>query len=104
MSEPAYEKVSVTLPRALVDSARARAGTRGFSAYVAEGLRLAEHMADLDDFLASHVAGHGRTRTPRQTRASPSRGGARPRQRRLEQGGCRRSTGGCLDRPRPRAP
>jgi len=59
MSEAAYEKVSVTLPRALVESARARAGARGFSAYVAEGLRLAEHMADLDDFLASHVAEHG---------------------------------------------
>jgi hypothetical protein len=59
MTEPAYEKVSVTLPRALVDSARARAGARGFSAYVAEGLRLAEHMADLDDFLAAHVAEHG---------------------------------------------
>lgn len=59
MSELAYEKVSVTLPRALVDSARARTGTRGFSAHVAEGLRLAEHMADLDDFLAAHVAEHG---------------------------------------------
>jgi hypothetical protein len=52
MSHAAFEKVSVTLPKGLVDSARARAGARGFSAYVAEGLRLAEHMADLEDFLA----------------------------------------------------
>ena len=59
MIEPAFEKVSVTLPKSLVDGARARAGARGFSAYVAEGLRLAEHMADLDDFLAAHTAKHG---------------------------------------------
>lgn len=59
MSEPAFEKVSVTLPKSLVESARARAGTRSFSAYVAEGLRLAEHMADLDDFLAAQTAEHG---------------------------------------------
>ncbi len=59
MAEPAFEKVSVTLPKSLVDRARARAGVRGLSAYVAEGLRLAEHMADLDDFLASHTAEHG---------------------------------------------
>ena len=59
MTEPAFEKVSVTLPKSLVDSSRARAGARGFSAYVAEGLRLAEHMADLDDFLAAHTADHG---------------------------------------------
>lgn len=59
MSEPAYEKVSVTLPKSLVASARARAGARGFSAYVAEGLRMAEHMADLDDFLAAYRAEHG---------------------------------------------
>jgi hypothetical protein len=54
MTEVVYEKVSVTLPRALVESARRRAGERGFSAYVAEGLRMAEHMADLDEFLAAH--------------------------------------------------
>ena len=59
MSEPAFEKVSVTLPKSLVDSARARAGARGFSAYVAEGLRMAEHMADLDEFLSAHTAEHG---------------------------------------------
>jgi hypothetical protein len=59
MSESAYEKVSVTLPKSLVDGARARAGARGFSAYVAEGLRLAEHLADLDDFLTLHTAEHG---------------------------------------------
>jgi len=52
MTSSAYEKVSVTLPKRLVESARARAGERGFSAYVAEGLRLAEHMADLDEFLS----------------------------------------------------
>jgi hypothetical protein len=59
VTEPAYEKVSVTLPKTLVDSARKRAGTRGFSAYLAEGLRLAEHLADLDEFLAAHRAEHG---------------------------------------------
>ncbi len=59
MSEPAYEKVSVTLPKPLVDSARRRAGVGGFSAYVAEGLRLAEHLADLDEFLTAHAAAHG---------------------------------------------
>lgn len=59
MAEPAYEKVSVTLPKALVESARRRAGDRGFSAYVAEGLRMAEHMADLDEFLAAHDEAHG---------------------------------------------
>ena len=59
MTQPSFEKVSVTLPKHLVDSARARAGSRGFSAYVAEGLRLAEHMADLDEFLAAHDAEHG---------------------------------------------
>ncbi|GAC1611377.1 MAG: hypothetical protein NVS3B26_23840 [Mycobacteriales bacterium] len=59
MSEPAFEKVSVTLPKNLVDSARARAGSRGFSAYLAEGLRLAEHLADLDEFLTAHAAEHG---------------------------------------------
>jgi hypothetical protein len=59
VSEPAYEKVSVTLPRDLVASARRRAGSGGFSAYLAEGLRLAEHMADLDDFLAAREADHG---------------------------------------------
>ncbi|MDP9181817.1 MAG: hypothetical protein M3P04_03425 [Actinomycetota bacterium] len=59
MSETAFEKVSVTLPKSLVDSARARAGARGFSSYVAEGLRMAEHMADLDEFLAAHTAEHG---------------------------------------------
>ncbi|MDQ1686331.1 MAG: hypothetical protein QOC82_3068 [Frankiaceae bacterium] len=59
MAEPAYEKVSVTLPKDLVDSARQRAGDRGFSAYVAEGLRMAEHMADLDEFLAAHHKAHG---------------------------------------------
>jgi len=59
VSEPVYEKVSVTLPRELVESARRRAGDRGFSAYVAEGLRMAEHMADLDEFLDAHRAAHG---------------------------------------------
>jgi hypothetical protein len=59
VGEPAFEKVSVTLPKNLVDSARARAGARGFSAYVAEGLRLAEHLADLDEFLAAQAADHG---------------------------------------------
>jgi hypothetical protein len=59
MAEPAYEKVSVTLPKTLVESARRRAGDRGFSAYVAEGLRMAEHMADLDEFLAAHHEAHG---------------------------------------------
>ncbi len=59
MAEAAYEKVSVTLPKALVESARRRAGDRGFSAYVAEGLRMAEHMADLDEFLAAHREAHG---------------------------------------------
>ena len=59
MNNPTFEKVRVTLPRALVDSARAHAGTPGFSAYVAERRRLAEHLADLDDFLSSHAAEHG---------------------------------------------
>ena len=59
MGEPQFEKVSVTLPKDLVASARARAGAGGFSAYVAEGLRLAEHLADLDEFLAAHVADYG---------------------------------------------
>jgi hypothetical protein len=59
VSEPAYEKVSVTLPRELVASARRRAGSGGFSAYLAEGLRLAEHMADLDEFLTAREAAHG---------------------------------------------
>ena len=59
MSDAAYEKVSVTLPKALVESARRRAGDRGFSAYVAEGLRMAEHMADLDEFLDAHRKQHG---------------------------------------------
>jgi len=59
VTEPAYEKVSVTLPKPLVESARRRAGTRGFSAYLAEGLRLSEHLADLDEFLAAHVTEHG---------------------------------------------
>jgi hypothetical protein len=59
MSEPAFEKVSVTLPRELVASARRRAGAGGFSAYLAEGLRLAEHLADLDEFLAAREAEHG---------------------------------------------
>ena len=53
---PEFAKVSVTLPKDPVDSARARAGAGGFSAYVAEGLRLAEHLADLDEFLAAHEA------------------------------------------------
>jgi hypothetical protein len=59
MAESQFEKVSVTLPKDLVDSARARAGAGGFSAYIAEGLRLAEHLADLDDFLAARAAEHG---------------------------------------------
>jgi hypothetical protein len=59
MSEAAYEKVSVTLPRELVASARRRAGAGGFSAYIAEGLRRAEHMADLDEFLRDRESQHG---------------------------------------------
>jgi hypothetical protein len=59
VSEPAFEKVSVTLPRELVASARRRAGAGGFSAYLAEGLRLAEHLADLDEFLGTREANHG---------------------------------------------
>ncbi|MGQ0845286.1 MAG: hypothetical protein ACT4QF_14255 [Sporichthyaceae bacterium] len=59
MTESQFAKVSVTLPKHLVDSARARAGAGGFSAYLAEGLRLAEHLADLDEFLAAHAAEHG---------------------------------------------
>jgi hypothetical protein len=59
VSEPAFEKVSVTLPRELVASARRRAGAGGFSAYLAEGLRLAEHLADLDEFLAARESEHG---------------------------------------------
>jgi hypothetical protein len=54
-----YEKVSVTLPRDLVTQARARVGARGLSAHIAEGLRLAEHLADLDEFLTAHTASHG---------------------------------------------
>jgi hypothetical protein len=37
MSEPAFEKVSETLPKHLVDSARVRAGSGRFSGYVADG-------------------------------------------------------------------
>jgi hypothetical protein len=59
VSEPAFEKVSVTLPRELVASARRRAGAGGFSAYLAEGLRLAEHLTDLDEFLAAREAERG---------------------------------------------
>ena len=59
MTGPAYEKVSVTLPRDLVASARRRAGAGGFSAYLAAGLRRAEHIADLDEFLTARAAEHG---------------------------------------------
>lgn len=54
-----FEKVSVTLPKDLVESARARAGSGALSAYIADALRFHEHMADLDEFLAAHVAEHG---------------------------------------------
>ena len=54
-----FEKVSVTLPKDVLESARARAGAGGLSAYIAEGLRLHEHMADLDEFLALREAEHG---------------------------------------------
>jgi len=75
MSEPAYEKVSVTLPRALVDSARARAGTRGFSAYVAEGLRLAEHMAEVRQAWPDpHAAADAGKPTPRRRSSSTAKG------------------------------
>lgn len=59
MTDTAYIRVTVTLPKPLVDSVRARAGARGLSVYVAEGLRLAEHLADLDDFLAAQSVGRG---------------------------------------------
>jgi hypothetical protein len=59
MSESQFEKVSVTLPRELVTKARSRVGSGGLSAHVAEGLRLAEHLADLDEFLAAREVEHG---------------------------------------------
>ncbi len=52
-------KASITLPKGLLESARQRAGSQGLSAYLADGLRMAEHMADLDEFLAWREAEFG---------------------------------------------
>ncbi len=59
MSRPDDEKDCVALPESLIDSARSEASSQDFLSSVAENLRLAEHMADLDEFLASHAADHG---------------------------------------------
>lgn len=51
-TDPSYGKVSVTLPRDLLDRARARVGARGLSGYVAEALANEERRRARLGFLA----------------------------------------------------
>jgi Arc/MetJ-type ribon-helix-helix transcriptional regulator len=54
------EKVSVSLPRELTEAIRARAGTGGFSRYVAEAVQERFHHDQLGDLLDELEAEHGR--------------------------------------------
>jgi hypothetical protein len=53
------EKVSVSLPRELVEAIRARAGAGGFSRYVAEAVQDRFHHDQLGDLLDELEAEHG---------------------------------------------
>jgi hypothetical protein len=54
------EKVSVSLPRELVEAIRARTGTGGFSRYVADAVQERFHHDQLGDLLDELEAEHGR--------------------------------------------
>ena len=59
MSAAAYEKRSVSLPAETAEKVRARAGARGFSAYVAQAVARQLERDTLDDVLARMEAEHG---------------------------------------------
>lgn len=58
-SSGALEKHSITMPAATSEGVRARAGSRGFSSYVAEAVARQLERDALDDALARMEAEHG---------------------------------------------